>query len=373
MNKIHKIQKLAAIGQSIWLDHIDREFIDSGALQQLIDEGISGLTSNPSIFQKAIAQGTAYAADIARFARAGKTVMEIYEALVIDDIRRAADAFVPVYTQSNGRDGWVSLEVDPNLADDTLQTIVAAKRLAAAVDRPNLMIKVPATAAGIPAIRALISAGLNINVTLIFGLEVYRQVIEAYLQGMEERPDEKLDKTASVASFFVSRVDSAIDKQLETREITDLQGKIAIANCKLAYQEFLRFFSGDRWEKLARRGARVQRLLWASTSTKNPHYSQTLYIDPLIGSDTINTLPLPTYEIFKNTGKTEPTITEGLEEAWAEISALRSAGINLHRITDELLSQGVKLFSDAFAELLNSIGRECARPGKNQSQSKTQR
>ncbi|MBN1542264.1 transaldolase, partial [candidate division KSB1 bacterium] len=266
---MNRIDKLAKQGQAVWIDYIHRRFIASGELQNLIDEGISGLTSNPSIFQKAIAGSDTYTSEIENLARAGKSTAQIYETLAIEDIQKAADLFRPVYERTQGREGYVSLEIDPALAHDTRKTIEAAKALAGRVDRSNLMIKIPATEEGIPAVRELIGLGMNINVTLIFGMESYRRVVQAYIEGLENRTEGDLSGIASVASFFVSRLDTAVEEQLQNAGRREWSGKIAVANCKAAYREFQNVFSGGRWTKLAARGAQLQRLLWASTSAKN--------------------------------------------------------------------------------------------------------
>jgi len=288
-----KLNELAGLGQAVWYDYIRRSFITSGDLQTLIDEGLRGITSNPTIFEKAIAGSTDYDKDLHRLVDKGKAVDEIYESLVLDDIGRAADLLRSVYDRTGGADGYVSLEVDPNLAHDTERTIAEARRLFAALGRPNVMIKVPATPAGAPAIETLIGEGVNVNVTLVFSLAHYEAVAGAYIAGLEKLAASggNVSWVASVASFFVSRVDSAVDQALEEVGETDLQGKIAVANSKVAYARFREIFGGERWERLAGQGARVQRVLWASTGTKNPLYPDTLYVDRLIGPDTVNTLP----------------------------------------------------------------------------------
>ncbi|MCA9915754.1 MAG: transaldolase, partial [Anaerolineae bacterium] len=286
-----KLHDLLQHGQSIWIDYIRRQYIQDGGMQQAIDDGVRGVTSNPAIFEKAIAGSNDYDSDIQTMVAEGKTTDEIYEALAIADIQAAADLFRPVYDASNGVDGYVSLEVSPTLARDTQGTIEEARRLFATVDRPNVMIKVPATPEGIPAIETLIGEGINVNVTLMFSMKHYEDVANAYITGLERfaAANGDLSKVASVASFFVSRVDSKIDPMLEEKGASELMGKVAIANSKVVYQRFKEIFSSERWNNLAKQGARVQRPLWASTSTKNPEYPDTLYVDTLIGADTVNT------------------------------------------------------------------------------------
>lgn len=352
-----KAQALAALGQSIWYDNIRRSLLESGGLRQLIEAGVLGVTSNPTIFERAIAGSTDYDAALRDLVQAGKSVEEIYEALAIEDIRAAADVLQPVYEQTNGIDGYISLEVSPKLAHDTERTISEARRLFAQVGRPNVMIKVPATPEGIPAIQTLISDGININVTLIFALEVYHAVMEAYLRGLEllaERGGD-LARVASVASFFVSRVDTLVDAELAKRGNTALQGKIAIANAKLAYQAFRQVFSGERWARLQALGARLQRPLWASTSTKNPNYPDTIYVDNLIGADTVNTVPPATLDALQDHAVVALTIEQGLDEARAHLAELAALGIDMHAVTEQLLREGVAAFAKSFEALMESI------------------
>lgn len=363
---MNRMQELLKLGQSIWLDYIERGMISSGELKQLVDEGLTGVTSNPTIFQQAIAKSKEYQADLERLARTSADAKAIFETLAIADIQAATAVLRPVYDAAQGHDGFVSLEVAPDLANDTDATITEARRLHAAVDRPNLMVKVPATLAGIPAIRQLIADGININVTLIFSLERYAAVKEAYIQGLEERAAHSLpvDKIASVASFFVSRVDTNVDARLDKlaeRNLAnigvyaDLHGKAAVANSKLAYQQFQEKFSGPRWEKLASAGARVQRPLWASTSTKNPKYFDLMYVDTLIGPHTVNTMPPQTIKAFMDHGTVERTVDRGLAEAHTLLAKLAEVGISLKEVTDELEIDGVKKFSESFADLLRTI------------------
>lgn len=352
-----KLHDLADLGQSIWLDYIRRNILESGELNQLHRSGVRGVTSNPSIFEQAIARSDDYDDDLDRLIREDRSAKEIYEALAIEDIQHACDVFIDLYRQSDGADGYVSLEADPRLADKTEETIQEARRLFAAVDRPNLYIKVPATLQGIPAIRQLISEGINVNVTLIFSIDVYEQVAEAYLSGLEalvENGGNPRD-VSSVASFFVSRVDSKVDKQLVARGNESLLGTIGIANAKVAYQRFLDIFSGPRWEALAERGARVQRPLWGSTSTKDPRYPDTLYVDNLIGPHTVNTVPPETLEAIMDHARVERTIDRDPEAARQLLLELQKLGIDLGQVTDELLDEGVEKFAAAFDSLLQAI------------------
>jgi transaldolase/glucose-6-phosphate isomerase len=366
-----KLHELAHLGQAIWFDYIRRSFITSGELQTLIDEGLRGVTSNPTIFEKAIAGSTDYDEDLRRLVEAGKTVEEIYEALAQDDIRRAADLLRPVYEQTDGADGYVSLEVNPNLAHNTEGTIAEARRLFSALDRPNVMIKVPAAPAGIPAIETLIGEGIHVNVTLMFSLDHYEAVVEAYIAGLEKLAADggDLSKVSSVASFFVSRVDTAVDRALEaigTPEAVALQGKIAIANAQAAYARFCEIFSGGRWERLAAQGARVQRPLWASTSTKNPLYPDTLYVDSLIGPNTVNTVPPATLNAFRDHGTVAPTLEAGpsaslragLEEARIQLARLAELGVDLDAITQKLQEDGVAAFAQSFEALMATIAEK---------------
>ncbi len=357
-----KLHDLNALGQAAWLDFIRRSYIASGELQALVEQGLRGVTSNPSIFEKAIAGSADYDDDLRRLVAEGRSVNDIYETLAIADIQRATDVLRPVYDESRGADGYVSLEVSPTLAHDTEGTIADARRLFAAVNRPNLMIKVPATPAGLPAIATLIGEGININVTLIFSVKQYEAVVEAYLSGLERLAASggRLSDVASVASFFVSRVDTAVDKALEAQGVRDLQGKIAVANSKLAYARFKELFAGDRWQKLAAAGARYQRPLWASTSTKNPAYPDTLYVDTLIGPHTVNTLPPETLEAFMDHGVVAVTIEQGLDQARADVARLADLGIDLDAITQKLQDDGVAAFAKSFESLMNSIAQKQA-------------
>lgn len=354
MTKLHEITKS---GQAIWFDFIRRAFIDTGELQALLDKGVRGVTSNPTIFEKAIAGSTDYDWTMGNLVREGKSTAEIYEALAFDDITKAAQLLRPLYDESDGSDGYVSIEVSPTLAHDTDGTIADAKRIFATLGQPNVMIKIPATPAGIPAIEAVIASGINVNVTLIFSLEQYRAVAEAYLSGLEKfaAAGGNLHQVASVASFFVSRVDGVVDGALEKIGNRDLQGKIAIDNAKVAYAEFQQLFSGARWQALTAKGARVQRPLWASTGVKSPHYPDTLYVDNLIGADTVNTLPPATLNAVLDHGQTVATITDDVAGARTRLSQLAALGIDLAAITQKLQDDGVAAFVKSFETLMASI------------------
>ncbi len=363
---MNRIQELSALGQSIWLDFIERRMVQSGELSDLVARGVAGVTSNPTIFQQAIAKSDAYNEELTQLAGGKGDAKTIFETLATADIQAAADVLRPVYDAAQGHDGFVSLEVAPTLAHDTEATVAEARRLHAAVNRPNLMIKVPATLAGLPAIRQLIADGICVNVTLIFSLERYAAVKEAFLQGIEERvaAGKPVDRVASVASFFVSRVDVAVDALLDKKaqedparaqEYKSLQGKVAVANSKLAYRQFEEFFAGPRWEKAAAAGAHVQRPLWASTSTKNPAYPDLIYVDTLIGPHTVNTMPPQTLEAFADHGAPKRTVDTDLDQARADAAALEAAGISLAQVTEELEVDGVKKFADSFEQLLGTI------------------
>jgi len=357
--------ELKKLGQSIWLDNIRRDDILSGKLKKLIDEdGISGETSNPTIFEKAIAGNAADYADAMReLIRAGKNAREIYDALSIADVQMACDVFRPIYEATHGADGYVSIEVSPHLAHDTAGTIADAQRLFQAVNRPNVMIKIPGTRAGIPAIEECLYAGVNVNITLLFAVEAYEEVAWAYIRALERRAAEgkPIDRLASVASFFVSRIDTLTDKLLDekiaaTSDATR-QGKAAIANAKIAYQSFKRIFAEARFAALRARGARVQRPLWASTSTKNPRYPDTLYVDTLIGPDTVNTLPPETIDAFRDHGTPRLTLEENLADAQQTLRDLASVGIALSAVTRQVLDEGIVRFQQSFDQLLASIER----------------
>ena len=357
------IQEAQRLSQSIWYDNIHRGLLASGELQELINAGVTGLTSNPTIFEKAIAGGADYDEELLALARAGKSVREIYEALALEDIRFVADLLRPIYDRTGGVDGYASLEVDPALAHDPENTVIEAQRLFSALGRPNVMIKVPATPEGPPAIQRLIGQGININATLIFSLDAYRQVSQAYIQGLEElaRRGGDLSKVASVASFFVSRVDTLVDSQLEERiqqgseELRTLLGKAAVANAKLAYVSFKATFDGERFAALRPQGARVQRPLWGSTSTKNPAYNDLLYVESLVGPDTVNTLPPATVTALLDHGRMEPTLERDVDEARETMEALATAGIDMEQVTAKLLADGVDAFADSHQKLLANI------------------
>jgi transaldolase/glucose-6-phosphate isomerase len=355
-------------GQSIWYDNIRRSLITSGELERMIEEdGLRGVTSNPAIFEKAITGSTDYVGGIQELGGQGLDAKGLFEQLAMRDIQDAADLLRQVFDESDRRDGYVSLEVAPTLANDTDGTIAEAVRLWEAVDRENLMIKVPATPAGIPAVRALIARGINVNVTLLFSTAAYEQVAEAYLAGLEDfaAAGGDVSHVASVASFFISRIDSAVDADLADRTeplARHLQGKIAIANAKLTYQRFGEIFSGHRWAELEAIGAQAQRLLWASTGTKNPAYSDVVYVEELIGPDTVDTIPPATYDAFRDHGRTRATLGEGLEEAHDSMASLGQLGIDFEAITGRLLDDGVRLFVEAFDSLIAAVEQTAATP-----------
>lgn len=355
------IHALHALGQSIWYDNIERRLLTNGALAGMVAAGeIRGVTSNPSIFHNAIARSADYDDALLPLARAGMTSEAIYESLAIADIQAATDLFRPLYESSGGADGYVSLEVSPHLAHDSDATCREARRLWDQVARPNLMVKIPATAAGLPAIRKSISAGLNINVTLIFSQGRYREVMEAYILGLEDRQarGEPLAHVASVASFFVSRIDSKVDGWLQADGRPDalhLRGRLAIANARLAYRLSTEVFSSPRFRRLEAAGARAQRPLWASTSTKNPAYRDVLYVENLIGAGTVNTVPPQTLDAFRDHGKVALTIEEGIDQAEQDFSAFASLGFSFAEATAQLEAEGVKAFADAYTALLEAI------------------
>jgi len=353
---MNPITKLTSLGQSLWLDNIQRILLENGDLKKMIERGdIRGMTSNPTIFNNAIAKTNDYDSALTPLTWAGWDAEKIFWQLAIEDIRAACDLFSPLYEETNGGDGYVSIEVSPDIANDTDAALAQAEQLWARIKRPNLMVKIPATKAGIPAIRNAIAAGVNINITLIFSLKRYAEVMEAYLSGLEERAaaGHPIDHIASVASFFVSRVDTKIDPRLP--DGSDLKGKAAIANAKLAYDEYQKIFTGGRWEKLKYKGARVQRPLWASTSTKDPAYPDTIYLDNLIGPETVNTVPPATLEAFRDHGVAALTLVRDLDQAQDVIAQLEAAGISMDIVTQELEDEGVKSFADAFTQLLATI------------------
>ncbi len=352
-----RIKRTAELGQSIWLDYIRRFFITSGDLQELVDRGLGGVTSNPTIFEKAITGSSDYDDDLVRLTVEGKSDEEIYDELTRTDIAMAADILSTVYRRTHGADGFVSLEVNPLFARDTKSTIDEARRLFKALGRPNIMIKIPATPEGIPAIETLISEGINVNVTLLFSINQYKEAARAYIEGLKKMAEGRADlrMVASVASFFVSRIDTAVDSELERLGKKDMQGQAAIANARAAYGLFREIFSGPEWEALAGRGARVQRPLWASTGTKNPAYSDTLYVDTLIGPDTVNTLPPATLHAFEEHGKVASSLGKDIDKARSFLETLNKAGVDLDRITSFLLEDGIGKFVDSFQSLMAGI------------------
>ncbi len=367
---MNALRALHDYGQSVWLDYIRRDLLTSRELKRLIEEdGVRGVTSNPAIFEKAITGSPEYAEALKAFQQQKDLdATAIYERLAIQDIQAAADVLKPVYDQTNRRDGFVSLEVSPYLAHDTQGTIAEARRLWKSVGRENAMIKVPATPEGLPAIEQLISEGINVNVTLLFSQEVYEQVALAYIAGVEKfaKQGGELRQIGSVASFFISRIDTAIDNQLsahlqtstnpeEQALLRSLMGKVAIANGKLTYQRYKQIFQGERWQALARQGAYTQRVLWASTGTKNPAYSDVLYVEELIGPDTVNTMPPATLEAFRDHGRLRASLEEDLEAAQRTMETLAQLGISMKEITDQLLKDGVRLFAEPFEKLLKAI------------------
>jgi transaldolase/glucose-6-phosphate isomerase len=372
------LRELLNYGQSMWLDYIRRDLFTSGKLKQLInDDGLRGMTSNPAIFEKAIADSSLYDDILKSLAsRSDLDTTARFEQIAIRDIQDAADALRPVYDESNSRDGYVSLEVSPYLARKTKETIDEARRLWKAVKRENVMIKVPGTAEGLPAIRQLVGEGLNINITLLFAQEVYEKVAEAYIAGLEDLAARggNLKKMASVASFFISRIDTLIDSLLndKLKATTDasqqallksLLGKVAIANGKLTYQSYQKIFSGPRWQASAAKGAQTQRVLWASTSTKNPNYRDVIYIEELIGADTVNTMPPATIDAFRDHGLLRNSLTEDVAGAATVMQNLARAGISMKQVTDKLTDDGVKLFAEAFDKLLAAVAKSTQQKG----------
>jgi transaldolase len=370
MSGQNSLFRLKDFGVSVWCDELSRDMIRGGALKKLIDEkAVVGVTSNPSIFQKAMSEGNAYDADIEKLAAAGRTADQIFDALAVEDIREACEVLRPVYEATLGEDGYVSIEVLPSLAADTEATVEEAARYHREIDRPNLMVKIPATREGIPAIRRMIARGKSINITLIFSVGRYAEVAEAYLSGLEEYAASggDLAPVASVASFFVSRIDTEADRRIDAalererdpadrRRLEGLKGRIAVANAKLAFEKYQALFSGPRWEALAKKGARVQRCLWASTSTKNKAYSDILYVQELIGRPTINTMPIKTMDAYLDHGRPEETLTLDVEEAHREIEGLADFGIDYSDITDNFSeTDGVKKFEDAYRQLLGEL------------------
>ena len=367
---MNPLRSLNEHGQVVWLDFLSRRFIADGSLQRLIDEdGLAGATSNPSIFEKAIVGSRDYDAELIAAGRVGNLdERALFERIAVEDIRNAADVLRPVYNATRHRDGYISIEVSPYLAMRADATVEEARRLWRSVDRDNLMIKVPATRPGLSAIRQLTGEGINVNVTLLFSQKIYEGVVEAYLRGLEDLVARggNPGRIASVASFFVSRIDTAVDKLLDARidqtrdnaehgALTSIRGKVAIANAKLAYQRYKRLFAGPRWEALRAKGARTQRLLWASTGTKNPEYSDVLYVEELIGPATINTMPLVTMDAFRDHGKIRASLEEDRPAARQVLKTLERLGISLDEVTDKVLDDGVQLFADAMGKVFSAI------------------
>jgi transaldolase len=368
------LRQLAALGQSVWLDFIRRDDLSPhGRIARLIaEDDLRGVTSNPAIFEKAINGSPAYDADILALRSEGRTTGEILEALILKDVAQAADLFRPVYEATGGSDGFVSIEVSPKLALDSSGSMAEARRFWTALSRPNVMVKLPGTSAGVPAIRRLLAEGVNVNITLLFSVQRYLEVHEAYLAALEERIREgrPIDRLSSVASFFVSRIDTVLDSRLAEIGRTEgprgekargLLGTLAIANAKVAYQEWLKIVESPRWKDLAAKGARPQRLLWASTSTKNPAYSDILYVEPLVGPGAINTMPLETLEAYRDHGRPAPRIGEGVAEAQGRLATLGELGLDLGRVTLELEREGVRKFVEPLDKLLGSLEKKQAR------------
>jgi len=372
----NRLHELHAAGQSIWLDFIERSMLTNGELARRIrEDALTGMTSNPTIFEKALAEGEAYDAQIGEDAE-GRTSWELFERLETEDVRAACDQFRGVYDATNGADGFVSIEVSPGVADDAGASIEEARRLWRTVDRPNLMVKIPGTVEGAKAVRALLTDGINVNITLLFAVAAHARVIEAYLAALEDRLSRGLpvDRMASVASFFVSRVDTEVDKRLDVlaagaaearrAELASLHGKAAVANAKMAYQLFLERFSGPRWARLAQAGARVQRPLWASTSTKNPAYRDVMYIEDLIGPDTVNTMPPKTIEAFEEHGEVRRTVDADVEGARDVLARLGAVGVSLDDVTEHLLGEGLTSFQQSFDTLIAGLERKTAALGR---------
>jgi transaldolase len=366
------ILEIEALGQSIWMDNLTRDLIQSGELKRMIEtRGLKGITSNPAIFEKAIAGNAIYDADIEKGIRAGLPTYKIYESLVFDDIRNACDIFRPVYEESKGLDGYISIEVPPTIADDTQATIEEARRYYQEIGRENVMIKIPGTAAGLPAVEQVIADGINVNVTLLFSVESYVNTAWAYISGLEKRAAEGKDisNIASVASFFLSRIDSNIDGRIDNKlkagvesinveaKLRAVKGKVAIANAKIAYQKYKEIIQSDRWKALAEKGAKVQRLLWASTSTKNPEYKDVMYVDELVGPDTVNTLPPATIEACADHCSAENRIESQVQEAYNLIESLKDPDIDIdiNQVMDELLVDGIDKFVQPFQSLMKSL------------------
>ncbi|HEX9939544.1 MAG TPA: transaldolase [Longimicrobium sp.] len=364
---------LHAQGQSVWLDYIRRGIIDNGELQGMIGEyDLRGVTSNPSIFEEAMGKSDDYDDELEELAAGGAEAGAAFEQMAVKDIQRTCDVFRPVYDAAGGHDGFVSLEVSPLLADDAERTMDEARKLWKLVDRPNLMIKVPGTEAGIPAVEQLLSEGLNVNITLLFSIRSYEAVMEAYLRGLERRAEagQPLDRVGSVASFFVSRVDASVDAALEkivagggpnAERAKAVMGRAAVANAKLAYERFTQVFAGARWERLRAQGARVQRPLWASTSTKNPAYRDVIYVEELVGPETVNTVPLATLKAFADHGEVRRTVDADLDRARSDLATLSELGISLDDVTTQLQEEGVEKFAKSFRQMIQAVGEKLAR------------
>ena len=352
-----RLRRMQELGQAPWVDELSREDIKNGGLEGMIEDGIVGVTSNPAIFQKAIAGSDSYDEQLAELARKEDDPKEMFWGIAQTDIRDACDIFMPVYERTGGEDGFVSLEVQPDIAYDSDATIEEAMRLHELVDRPNLFVKIPATLQGLVAIEEMISRGKSINVTLIFSLERYREVARAYIRGIKRLVENGGNPSGvrSVASFFVSRIDTEADSKLEELGADNLRGELAIANAKLAYQVYKQVFGGSRWRFLEEKGANKQRLLWASTSTKSPDYPDTIYVDNLVGPETVNTMPKKTIEVVMDHAEIRPTLEEGVEEAKRTLERLREAGLDYEDVTDTLEQEGIQKFADPFNEMLDEI------------------
>ncbi len=357
----NKIKQIQDFGQSIWLDFFDREIMDSGKLKKMIEEdGISGVTSNPSIFEKAISSSSDYDEDIRTLFQTKRGFDVVFFSLAVKDIKRAADLFKSVYKKANGSDGFVSIEVSPHLAHDTEGTIRQARDLWKAVNRKNVMIKIPATAAGLPAIRKCISEGININITLLFGLPRYEEVIEAYISGLEDRvaANKPIEQVTSVASFFLSRIDVLLDPELKLKGLNDLKGQVAIASAKKAYEIYKKVFSGNRFKKLESKGAKRPHVLWASTSTKDPTFSDIKYVSALIGPETINTITLETLNAFRDHGRPENRIEDDMDKASKVLKNLKDENIDIDAITQKLEDEGIEKFNNAYDEIIGAIKKK---------------
>jgi transaldolase len=359
----NSLRQVHQLGQSIWLDDIRRSWLRDGHLARLIaEDALAGVTSNPAIFAKAISEGAEYNDAIAALARAGRSINDIYESLALEDVQAAADLFRPTYDATGGADGFVSLEVSPHLADDTRGTVAEGLRLWQSFNRPNAMIKVPGTRAGLPAITELIAAGVNINVTLLFSVQRYQEVVDAYLKGLEQRAaaGQPIEDVASVASFFLSRIDTLVDAKLDgmnTAEARAQRGRAAIASARLAYQYYKQWVASDRWRALADKGAKPQRLLWASTSSKDPAYKDTMYVEALIAPNTVNTLPPATVDAYRDHGEPAIRIEDDLDGAQRTVQVLRDLGIDLEAVSEQLEREGVKKFKEPFDALLDTLAK----------------